>query len=78
MSDYEKINANVKANVNAHRNEAIKKLVILLVNALMAIAIVTGLEAIGFINDAFWLILIAVTICATAFKAGGIWNDIKF
>ena len=78
MSDYEKINANVKANVNIQRKEAIKKLVTLLVKALLVMAIVIGLEAIGFISGAFLVILIAVAICTTAFKAGGICRDIEF
>lgn len=78
MSDYEKINATVKANLASRRKAVIKRIIILLVKALLVMAAFIGLEAIGFINVTFMVILMAVEICTTAFKAGIVYNEIKF
>ena len=78
MSFYEKINATVKANLASRRKAVIKRIIKLLVKALLVMAMFIGLEAIGFINVTFMVILIAVEICTTAFKAGVICCDIKF
>lgn len=78
MSDYEKINANVKVQMSARRKEAIKRIVLVLLCVLLAIAAWIGLEAIGFISTMFLVILVAITVCIGAFKTGYIWRDIKF
>lgn len=78
MSDYEKINANVKTNVADRRHEAIKRIVVELFKVLLAIGAVSGLKAIGFISGTFMVILIAVAICYGAFKTGYISRDIKY
>ena len=78
MSDYEKINANVKKQVSARRAEAVKRIAIVLLGVLLAIGAWVGLEAIGFICVMFMVILAAITICVGAFKIGYIWCDIKF
>lgn len=78
MSDYEKINANVKAQVSARRMWAIKKIILVFCLVLAALLAITGLEAIGFINQIFAVILAAITVCVGAFKTGWIWRDIKF
>ena len=77
MSDYERINANVKANVADRRNQAIKRISFELAKVLLAFAVVIGLKAIGFISAAFMVILMAVAIIVGAFKAGYISRDIK-
>lgn len=77
MSEYEKINVKVKAQVSARRKEAIKKIVLTLGLVLAALAAITGLEAIGFISGTFAFILAAISVCVGAFKAGYIWHDIK-
>ena len=78
MSDYEKINANVKANVIERRKEAIKQIVVVLLKALLALGVFVGLEAIGFISGAFMFILMAVAVVYGAFQVGAISRDIKF
>ena len=78
MSDYERINASVKANVANRRNEAIKRIVVELIKVLVALALVTGLKAIGFISESFMVIQIAVAIVYGAFNIGSISRDIKF
>jgi hypothetical protein len=78
MSDYERINMNVKANVNGRRHLAIKRIVKVLVKVLLALCAVVGLKAIGFISAAFMVILMAVAICIGTFKIGYISRDIQF
>ena len=78
MSDYEKINAKVKANVSANRGAAVKVIVIELVKLLVSLGIVIGLHSIGFINGAFMIILVTGLLLTGAFKAGQISRDIKF
>ena len=78
MSDYEKINANIKVQVCARRKVAIKKIALLLGLLLVALGAITGLEAIGFISATFAFILAAIAVCVGAFKTGYIWHDIKF
>lgn len=78
MSDYEKINAKVKANVSANRAAAVKVIVIELVKLLASLLIVNGLHSIGFINGAFMTILVAGLLLTGAFKAGQISRDIKY
>ena len=78
MSDYEKINANVKANVNDRRHQATKKIVAEIFKVLLAYGALIGLEAIGFISETFMVILMAVAICVGTFKTGYISRDIKF
>ena len=78
MSEQEKLNARVKANIDARRHEAIKKIVVLLLKVLLALGAIIGLKAIGFISGTFAVILTAVTVCTGAFKLGNIWNNIKF
>ena len=78
MSDYEKINANVKTNVNSRRHEAIKRIVVELFKVLLAMAVVFTLKAIGFISESFMVILMAVAVCVGAFKTGYISRDIKY
>ena len=78
MSDYEKINANVKANVNGRRREAIKRITVVLLKVLLALAVIFGLKAIGFISESFMVILIAVALIVGTFKTGYISRDIKF
>ena len=78
MSDYEKINANVKANVADRRHQAIKRISVELAKVLLAFAVVIGLKAIGFISAAFMAILMAVAIVVGAFNVGYISRDIKF
>ena len=78
MSDYERINVNVKANVADRRHEAIKSIVVELLKVLLALGVVSGLNRIGFISGTFMLILMAVAICVGSFKAGYISRDIKY
>ena len=78
MSDYEKINAKVKANVSANRGAAVKVIVIELVKLLFSLSIVIGLHSIGFINGAFMIILVTGLLLTGAFKAGQISRDIKY
>lgn len=78
MSDYEKINTKVKANVSANRCAAVKVIVKELVKLLFSLSIVIGLHSIGFINGAFMIILVAGLLLTVAFKAGQISRDIKF
>jgi hypothetical protein len=78
MSDYEKINANVKANVADRRNEAIKRIIAVLLKVLLALGAIIGLKAIGFISGTFMVILMAVAVIVGTFKAGYISRDIKY
>lgn len=78
MSDFEKINVNAKANVVDRRNEAIKRIVVELFKVLLAMAVVIGLNRIGFISGTFMLILMAVAVCVGTFKTGYISRDIKY
>lgn len=78
MSDYEKINANVKAQVATRRKEAIKKIIFVLVAVLSALCGFAILQGIGFISITFAVILVAIAVCVGAFKTGYIWHDIKF
>lgn len=78
MCEFEKINVNAKAQVVAMRKEAIKKVIVELAKTLLAIGGFVALEAIGFISAMFLVILVAITICVSAFKAGYICRDIKF
>lgn len=78
MSDYERINANVKTNVADRRHEAIKRIVGELSKVLLALGAIGGLKAIGFISAVFMVILMAVAICVGAYKIGYISRDIKY
>lgn len=78
MSDYEKINANVKTNVSDRRNKAIKRIVTVLLKVLLTMGAIVGLKAIGFISGTFMVILMAVAICGGTFKIGYISRDIQF
>lgn len=78
MSEYEKINASVKAQMAARRKAAIKRIILVLVVVITILASFVGLEAIGFISFTFMVILSSITICTGAFKAGYIWRDVKW
>ena len=78
MSDYERINANVKANVNDRRRTAIKRIIVVLLKILLALAVFIGLKAIGFISETFMVILMAVAVVVGAFNIGSISCEIKF
>lgn len=78
MSDYERINANVQANVACRRNKAIKRIIVALAKVLVFLAAVIGLKAIGFISESFMVILMCVAIVVGAFKVGSISCEIKF
>ena len=78
MSDYERINANVKENVNDRRRKAIKRIIVVLLKVLLALAAVIGLKAIGFISESFMVILMGVAIVVGTFNIGSISCDIKF
>jgi uncharacterized membrane protein YheB (UPF0754 family) len=78
MSDYERINANVKTNVADRRHEAIKRIVVELFKVLLALGAIIGLKAIGFISESFMVILMAVAVCVGTFKTGYISRDIKY
>ena len=78
MSELEKINVKVKEQKSARRHEAIKRIVVILLKLLLALCVVFGLKAIGFISGMFAVILTAVAVCVGTFKLGCIWNDIKF
>ena len=78
MSDYETINAAVKANVTDRRNEAIKQIIVVLLKVLLTLGAVVGLKAIGFISGTFMVILMAVAVCVGTFKTGYISRDIKY
>ncbi len=77
MSDYEKINVKVKAQVSARRKDAIKKIILVFGLVLASLCAIVGLEVIGFISITFAIILAAISVCAGAFKTGYIWRDIK-
>ena len=78
MSELEKINTNVKVQMSSRRHEAIKRIVVVLAKLLAVLVAVAGLNAIGFINGVFAVILMAVAVCGGAFKVGYICRDIKF
>ena len=78
MSDFEKINSNVKVQMSARRKDATKRIVVVLLKLLLALGAIVGLNAIGFISNMFMVILVAVAVCVGAFKTGYIWRDIKF
>ena len=78
MSDYEKINAAVKTNVQDRRKEAIKQIIAVLFKVLLALVVFIVLKAIGFISMTFMVILMAVAIIVGTFKTGYISRDIKF
>ena len=78
MSDYERINANVQTNVNSRRHEAIKRIVAELIKVLLALGVVIGLKAIGFISESFMVILMAIAVVVGAYKVGLISSNIKF
>ena len=78
MSDYEKINANVKVQMAARRKEAIRKVFLIIVYLLLAQASIVALWAIGFISGTFMVILASIAICIAAFKTGYVWHDVKF
>lgn len=78
MSELERINTNVKTQINARRHETIKRIVKVFLKLLVTLCAVAGLKAIGFISGTFAVILTAVAVCGGAFKTGYIWRDIKF
>lgn len=78
MSEFEKINASAKTQMTARRHEAIKRIVVVLLKVLLALGVVIGLKAIGFISGTFMVILTAVAVCVGAFKLGYISRDIKY
>lgn len=78
MSDYEKINAKVKAQMSARRIEASKRIALVVLKVLVALSAICGLKVIAFISGAFAIILAAVAVCVGTFKIGYIWRDIKF
>ena len=78
MSEYDKINVKVKEQVTVRRTEAIKRIIIVMVKLLLAMAVFIGLEAISFISMTFMVILMAISICIAAFNTGWICRDIKF
>ena len=77
MSDYERINATVQANVSNRRNNAYKLMAKALFKALVALCLIIGLKAVGFISVTFMVILEAVTVCKCTFNIGVISRDIK-
>ena len=77
MSEYEKINFKVKAQVSARRKDAIKKIVLVFGLVLASLGAIVGLEVIGFISITFAIILAAIAVIGGAFKTGYIWRDIK-
>ena len=78
MSDYEKINANVKSNIADKRHQAIKQIIAVLFKVLLTFGAVIGLKAIGFISESFMVILMGVAIVVGAYKVGSISCEIKF
>ena len=78
MSDYGRINANVKSNIADKRHQAIKQIIAVLFKVLLTFGVVIGLKAIGFISESFMVILIAISIVVGAYKVGSISCDIKF
>lgn len=78
MSELERINVNVKTQIDARRHEAIKRIVKVLLKLLLAVCVIAGLKAITFISGTFAVILTAVAVCVGTFKTGYIWRDIKF
>lgn len=78
MSEYEKINANVKAQMAVRRTAAIKRIILVLVALIVALGAFIGLKAIGFISGTFMVILASIAVCIAVFKTGYIWHDIKF
>ena len=78
MSDYEKINVRVKKNTVDMRILAFKKIIVVLIKVLLALAVFIGLNAINFISVTFMVILMAAAIVYGAYKVGSISNEIKF
>ena len=78
MSELEKINAKVKEQMSARRNEAIRRITVVLLKLLFALCVFFGLYAITFISGTFLGILMAVAVCVATFRIGYIWRDIKF
>lgn len=77
MSDYEILNQKVTVQKAVRRKAAMKRLVGVLAIVLVVILAFVGLEYIGFINDVFMVILIAITMCTGSFQAGRIWSGVK-
>ena len=78
MSDYEKINVRVKKNTVDMRILAFKKIIVVLIKVLLALAVFISLNAINFISVTFMVILMAAAIVYGAYKVGSISNEIKF
>lgn len=74
MSDYEMINRKTAARRAAYQRDSLRRTVYLLAVVLSVVLVFTGLWAIGFISDAFVLILISGTGLWCAFKVGQIWS----
>lgn len=78
MSEFEKINANAKAQMAARRKAAIVQVLCVLGFTFVTMCVITGLVAIGFNSQAFAIILAVVAEIIGTFKIGWIWRDIKF
>lgn len=78
MSECEKFNMNVKSQMVSRRNEAIRKMFMIIVYLLLAQVFFVSLLAIGFISKTFMVILAAIAICIAAFKTGYVYRDVKF
>lgn len=78
MSEYEKINAGVKNSMAERRKKAVKRIVLVILGVLLALAAFVGLKLIHFISLDFMVILMAVAVCTGAFKIGYVSAGIKF
>ena len=78
MSSLGALNIRITTQRAERRKRAFQQLAFTLAVVLALLLTFLGLEYIGFISELFQLILISLTICAGAFKAGYIWRDVKW
>lgn len=76
--NYEMVNQKIAAQKAVWRKDALRRLAFTLAIVLAVALAFFCLEYVGFISEAFLVILIAITICVGSFKAGYICRDIKF
>ena len=78
MSDYEAMMIRNAKQRAIRRKDALRRLALTMAVVLAVILAFVGLEWIGFISRAFMVILLAITMCFGAFKAGNIWRDVRW
>ena len=78
MSEFEKLNTDVKQRIVERRKSAVVRIAITVLLVLAALGVFIGLWVIHFISLLFMVILMAIAVCVGTFKVGYFWHDIKF